>query len=65
VNPEAPDGQKKVQLMTVKKKLISSSPFVPYVTIQEAGTPHFGSGVLGIILGLVMVVGLDYLRSKK
>ena len=56
---------KEVQIQTVKKKLIKSKPFVPYVTIDKAGTQHFWDGVWGIIIGLIMVVGLDYLRMKK
>lgn len=65
VTPNTADAQKEIQLQTVKKKLINSSPFVPYITINGAGTSHLGSGILGMFLGLIMVVGLDYLRSKK
>ncbi|HKK44116.1 MAG TPA: DUF368 domain-containing protein [Balneolaceae bacterium] len=65
LNPNAADAQKKVQLQTVKKKLIKSSPFLPYITVEGAGTDHFGSGILGGVIGLIMVVGLDYLRSKN
>ena len=56
-------GTKKVAILTIKKKLIKSDPYVPYVTIQQAGTKHFWDGIIGIIIGLIMVVGLDYLRS--
>lgn len=65
LNPHAADARKKIQLQTVKKKLINSSPFVPYLSIEGAGTDHLGGGVWGMIIGLIMVVGLDYLRSKK
>jgi len=66
LNPNASsDTEKKIQIQTVKKKLIKSSPFVPYLTVKDAGTDHFGSGIGGMIIGLIMVVGLDYLRAKK
>lgn len=58
------DIGKKVEILTVKKKLIKSDPFVPYVTVEQAGTQHFGSGLWGMIIGLIMVVGLDYLRTE-
>lgn len=60
-----PDGaQKEVEILTVKNKLIKSDPFVPYLTVQEAGTRHFWSGIWGMIIGLIMVLGLDYLRTE-
>jgi putative membrane protein len=61
---ETENGTKSVKILTVKKKLIASSPFVPYVTVEEAGTSHFWDGILGIFIGLIMVIGLDYLRSE-
>lgn len=60
-----PDGaQKEVEILTVKNKLIKSDPFIPYLTVQEAGTDHFWDGIWGIIIGLIMVMGLDYLRTE-
>jgi putative membrane protein len=65
-NPDVGADQiKRVEIFTVKKKLIKSDPFVPYITVDDAGTLHFRSGVWGIVIGLIMVVGLDYLRVKK
>lgn len=58
-NPEA------VELVKVKKKLVQSDPYVPYVTKAGAGTVHFGDGLLGMFIGLLMVIGLDYLRDMK
>jgi putative membrane protein len=59
------DGaQKEVEILTVKNKLVKSDPFIPYLTVQEAGTAHFWSGIWGILIGLIMVVGLDYLRTE-
>ncbi|PAU93753.1 DUF368 domain-containing protein [Aliifodinibius salipaludis] len=60
-----PDGaQKEVEVLTVKNKLIKSDPFIPYLTVQEAGTDRFWSGIWGIVIGLIMVMGLDYLRTE-
>ena len=59
------DGaQKEVEILTVKNKLIKSDPFIPYLTVQEAGTDHFWSGIWGMLVGLIMVMGLDYLRRE-
>lgn len=65
VNPDAPDHSKEIELLTVKRKLIHSEPFVPYITVEGQGTDHFRSGIIGMVIGLVMVVGLDYLRDKN
>lgn len=62
VNPDS--AQKEVEILTVKNKLIKSDPFIPYLTVQEAGTAHFGSGIWGMVIGLIMVMGLDYLRTE-
>ena len=65
INPDAGfDELKQVELLTVKQKLINSQPFVPYYTVKGAGTNHFSSGLWGMIIGLCMVVGLDYVRGK-
>lgn len=57
-------AQKDVEILTVKNKLVKSDPFIPYFTVQEAGTAHFWSGIWGMLIGLVMVMGLDYLRTE-
>ncbi|MDX1585276.1 MAG: DUF368 domain-containing protein [Balneolaceae bacterium] len=64
VNPNATfDELKQVELETVKKKLVKSDPFIPYYSNEGPGTEHFGHGVIGMIIGLVMVIGLDFLRK--
>ncbi|SMO51682.1 DUF368 domain-containing protein [Fodinibius sediminis] len=66
VNPDAELVQrKKVELQTVKQKLIKSDPYVPYLTVEGPRTNHFMDGIWGVLVGLVMVVGLDYLRAKE
>lgn len=56
---------KRVELQTVKQKLIKTDPFIPYFSRSGAGTDHFWNGVIGIFIGLTLVGGLDYLRSKS
>lgn len=56
---------KEVEILTVKKKLIKSDPYVPYFTVNDAGTEHFWSGIWGMVIGLIMVMGLDYLRVRN
>lgn len=64
LNPEATyDELKQVELETVKKKLVKSDPYLPYITREEAGTEHFWLGIFGMGIGLVLVIGLDFLRK--
>lgn len=66
INPDATfDDLKQVEIVTVKQKLSKSEPYIPYLTTKGAGTPHFWSGIWGMVIGLVMVVGLDILRKKE
>lgn len=58
------NGSKRVQLQTIKQKLIKSIPYIPYLTVEGSKTNHFSEGIWGMIVGLIMVVGLDYLRVK-
>lgn len=60
---KATGNEKMVEIETVKQKLIKTDPFIPYITTDDAGTDHFWRGILGMIIGLAMVGGLDYLRS--
>lgn len=58
------DEFKQVEVLTVKKKLISSSPFVPGITEGKDDVPVL-PGVIGMVIGLALVGGLDVLRKKK
>lgn len=64
INPQASPGSRKVEIETVKQKLVSSDPYIPYITVQGGQTSRFWSGIIGAGLGLVLVVGLDMLRRK-
>lgn len=64
INPEAePDGLKQVEIETVKQKMITSVPYVPYVTSRPPA--DFWSGIWGMISGLALVFGLDMLQKKE
>lgn len=58
------ENPKEIEIETVSNKLIHSSPFLPYVGRENAGTPSFWNGILGIMAGLLMVGALDYLHFK-
>lgn len=64
INKDNSDDPEEVEILTVKQKLIQSDPYVPYITVEGPRTEHFWSGMIGMGIGLLMVVGLDYLREK-
>lgn len=64
INPDASfDELKKVEVETVKQKLIKSDPVLPALPWSGGPSGPFWMGVAGIILGLVSVAGLDYIRE--
>lgn len=67
VNPDAElPSQKRIEYQEVKRKLIKTDPYVPYISeVQEARTlPErpFWLGIAGMLAGLVLVGGLERLR---
>ncbi|MDR9417958.1 DUF368 domain-containing protein [Gracilimonas sp.] len=59
------DEMKQVEIETVTNKLIKSEPFIPgSYNSKPDDNPDVWSGIIGIIVGLLMVVGLEYLREK-
>ncbi|MCG8373281.1 MAG: DUF368 domain-containing protein [Balneolales bacterium] len=55
-----------IEVLSIEKKLIKSSPYVPGIAGEREGdTPNVWGGVLGMIIGMVLVGGLDRLREKK
>lgn len=64
INPQAAPESREVEVETVKQKLASSDPYIPFITVQGAKTTQFWSGIIGAGLGLVLVVGLDVLRRN-
>lgn len=59
------DEMKQVEIETVKNKMIRSKPYIPgWVGSEESDSPNVWGGVIGILVGIVMVGGLDRLRDK-
>ena len=55
-----------VEVQTIKKKLIKSEPFIPGVVGQKEGdVPNVWGGIIGMLVGVVLVGGLDKLRGTK
>ncbi|MBN2732758.1 MAG: DUF368 domain-containing protein [Balneolaceae bacterium] len=62
INPDARFNElKQVEIEVVKQKLIRSEPYIPYWTTTK--TTNFWSGIWGIAIGFVLVIGLDFLRK--
>ncbi|MEX0724389.1 MAG: DUF368 domain-containing protein [Gracilimonas sp.] len=58
------DEMKQVEIETVKNKLIKSEPYVPgWIGSQEEDDPNVWGGVIGILIGMTMVGGLEKLRD--
>lgn len=55
-----------IEVKTIKKKLIKSTPYIPG-SIGSTGeeTPNVWGGIIGMIIGVVLVGGLDQLRKIK
>lgn len=59
------DEMKQVEIQTVKNKMIRSEPFIPgWVGSKEGDSPNVWGGVIGILIGIVLVGGLERLRDK-
>lgn len=67
INPDASfDELKKVELISVSNKLIETDPYIPFVGEEgEAKTEHFWQGIIGLCIGLLMVIGIDFLRDEE
>ncbi|WP_290878386.1 DUF368 domain-containing protein [Gracilimonas sp.] len=59
------DEMKKVEIETVKNKMIKSEPYVPgWIGSEPEDDPNVWGGIIGILAGMVMVGGLERLREK-
>jgi len=62
INPEAPSEElRRVEVQTVSKKLLSSTPFFPERGQEDV---NIRGGLFGITIGLLMIWGITYLRKK-
>ena len=59
------DEFKRVEVETVKKKMIKSKPFIPGVSENADPNTNVWGGIIGIFIGMFMVSGLDLLRKKS
>lgn len=60
VNPSS------IEVKTIKKKLIHSEPYIPgSIGSDGTETPNIWGGIIGMVLGVIMVGGLDKLREVK
>jgi putative membrane protein len=59
------DEMKQVEIETVKNKMIKSEPYIPgWLGSQDSDNPNTWGGVIGILVGILMVGGLERLRDK-
>ena len=55
-----------IEVQTIKKKLLKSEPYIPGVIgDREGDAPNVWGGIIGMVLGVVLVGGLDKLRDTK
>lgn len=55
-----------IEVLTIKKKLIHTEPYIPgSIGSREGDSPNVWGGVIGIAIGMLMVGGLDRLREEK
>lgn len=61
--PSMSDGDD-VEIQTVKKKLIKSDPYLPGIwNTDESDEPNVWGGITGMLIGGVLVIGLERLRE--
>lgn len=71
VNPEAPADQQEIEVITVKKKLISSQPFVPTMSEAEEdqrltnGESSIWAGIVAMFSGLILVIIIGRIADIK
>jgi putative membrane protein len=59
------DEMKQVEIETIKNKMIRSEPYIPgWIGSKENDHPNTWGGVIGILVGILMVGGLERLRDK-
>ncbi|HKK24534.1 MAG TPA: DUF368 domain-containing protein, partial [Gracilimonas sp.] len=58
------DEMKQVEIEIVKNKMIKSEPYIPgWLGSQDGDNPNTWGGVIGILVGILMVGGLERLRD--
>ena len=55
-----------IEVQTIKKKLINSNPYMPgSIGSDGTETPNIWGGIIGMVIGGVLVLGIDYLRKEE
>jgi len=66
LNPDAPtEDLYRIEVEHVNRSLIHSDPFIPGISKEKPDDYSLWGGINGFIFGLLLVIGLDYLRRKK
>ncbi len=67
VSPEdETTGPEKIEVETVTRTMVTAQPFIPELTGEKSRNEYsLWGGIFGLITGLILVSGIDYLRVKK
>jgi putative membrane protein len=66
VNPDASPADQQVVVETVSLKMTGSAPFLPWrADTPEREPAEVRQGVTGMVIGLVLIIGIAYLRRKS
>lgn len=66
VNPDASPADQQVVVETVSLKMTGSDPFLPWrADTPEREPAEVRQGVAGMVIGLVLIIGIAYLRRKS
>ncbi|TVR16729.1 MAG: DUF368 domain-containing protein [Balneolaceae bacterium] len=67
VNPDEPSmDEKKIEVKRVSRKIIKSSPFLPWLNDRRADDDvHTANGLKGFLIGILLIFGISYLRNRQ
>ena len=67
VNPDEPSmDERKIEVKRVSRKIIKSSPFLPWMNGRHADDEvHTANGLTGFLIGILLIFGISYLRKKQ
>lgn len=55
---------RRVEIETIEQKLVKSEPYIPFLS-PDSGNNKVGNGIYGMLMGLVLVFGLEKLQKKE
>ncbi len=67
VNPDEPSmDERKIEVKRVSRKIIKSSPFLPWLNDRHADDDvHTANGLKGFLIGIILIFGISYLRNRQ